>query len=86
MCSGEDIILCPALNIEAKSAEWSELLILADTWQPLNMCVLIHVNLDLTVGHLLFSLAFCPVLCLDTHPAHATYFIVNHEALNVWDI
>ena len=86
MWSRKDIILCPALNIEAESAKRRELLILAYTRESLNMCVLIHINLDLTVCHFCFRLAFCPILLLDTNPAHATNFIVDHEALCIRDI
>ena len=86
MCSRKDIILCPALNIKTECAKRRELLILAYTRESLNMCVLIHVNLDLTVCHFRFRLAFCPIFRLDANPAHATNFIVDHEALCVWDI
>ena len=86
MCSRKDIILCPALNIETESAKWSELLIPAYTWESLNMCILIYINLNLTVSHFSFRLAFCPVFRLDTHPAHPTNFIVDHKALCVWNV
>lgn len=86
MCSREDIILCPALNIKAESAKGRELLILAFTGKSFNMCIHIHVNLYLTVCHFRLRLAFCPVLRLNTNPAHATNFVVDHVALCIRDI